>query len=144
MSLLTIVILFPLIGAIATALTPRTETALIRAAAAFSTFVSMVLSVVVFVLFEPGTGSYQFVQKSGWVESLGISFHVGVDGINVGLVLMSAIVAFSASLLSKDINPRERVLYAPVDHGVRGPGAFASLDLFFFYFFMNRQFQHLL
>src|SRR5262249_16053765 len=66
----------------------------------------------------------------------GISFHVGVDGINVGLVLMGAIVAFAAACASWEIQTRQKEFYILLLLMTGGIlGAFASLDLFFFFFF---------
>ncbi len=76
-----------------------------------------------------------FEQQIPWVESLGISYHVGVDGLNVGLILMGAIVAFAAACCSWEIKTREKefyILLLVMSGGILG--AFASLDLFFFYF----------
>ncbi len=70
------------------------------------------------------------------VKSLGIGYHVGVDGLNVGLILMGAIVAFAASCAAWEIREREKefyILLLVMTGGILG--AFASLDLFFFYFF---------
>jgi NADH-quinone oxidoreductase subunit M len=58
-----------------------------------------------------------------------------VDGLNVGLILMGAIVAFAAALCSWEIQTREKefyILLLVMTGGILG--AFASLDLFFFYF----------
>ena len=85
-------------------------------------------------LAEPGV--FQFEQQVPWVQALGISYHVGVDGLNVGLVLMGAIVAFAAAYVSWQIQEREKeffILLLVMAGGILG--AFASLDLFFFYFF---------
>jgi NADH-quinone oxidoreductase subunit M len=61
---------------------------------------------------------------------------VGVDGLNVGLILMGAIVAFAAALASWEIGEREKEFYILLLLMTGGIlGAFASLDLFFFYFF---------
>src|SRR5260370_29797224 len=63
-------------------------------------------------------------------------YHVGVDGINVGLVLMGAIVAFAAACVSWEIKEREKEFYILLLVMAGGIlGAFASLDLFFFFFF---------
>src|SRR5579859_5906492 len=95
----------------------------------------MVLSIKMFCHFIPGASGYQFEQQVPWVESLGISYHVGVDGLNVGLTLMGSIVAFAAALCSWEIQTREKefyILLLIMSGGILG--AFASLDLFFFYF----------
>ena len=99
----------------------------------------MVLAVKMFWQFDnllTGAARYQFVQQIDWVKSLGISYHVGVDGLNVGLILMGAIVAFAAALASWEIRDREKefyILLLVMTGGILG--AFASLDMFFFYFF---------
>ena len=89
-----------------------------------------------FCQFVSGHVGYQFEQQIPWVESLGISYHVGVDGLNVGLVLMGAIVAFAAACCAWEIQTREKefyILLLVMTGGILG--AFASLDLFFFYAF---------
>src|SRR5205814_2971412 len=69
-------------------------------------------------------------------ESLGIRCRLGVDGINVGLMLMGALVAFAAACVSWEIKEREKEFYMLLLVMTGGIlGAFASLDLFFFYFF---------
>src|SRR6266567_5287486 len=69
-------------------------------------------------------------------ESLVITCKLGVDGLNVGLVLMGAIVAFAAACCSFEIKSHEKefyILLLVMTGGILG--AFASLDLFFFYLF---------
>jgi len=138
MSLLTYIILVPFLGALIVALIPRDYRFGIRLVALASTLVSMILAVAMFAKFDTAvaTGGYKFLQKTPWVESLGISYHVGVDGINVGLLLMGAIVAFAATCVSHRIEKQAKMFYLLLLVMVGGIlGAFASLDLFFFYFF---------
>src|SRR6185436_5697976 len=99
MSILTIIILFPLLGALGIAFVPASYRFAIRLIALFTTAASCLLSLVLFYQFIPGMPGYQFEQVIPWVKSLGIGYHVGVDGINVGLVVMGAIVAFAAACL---------------------------------------------
>src|SRR5256885_13183885 len=88
------------------------------------------------VQYHTATPDYQFVEQHSWVGALGISYHVGVDGINIGLVLMAAIVSFTAACVSWEIKQREKEFYILLLIMAGGVlGAFASLDLFFFYFF---------
>ncbi len=89
-----------------------------------------------FSFVAPGAGGFRFEQQIPWVNALGIGYHVGVDGINVGLVLMGAIVAFAAACCSWEIREREKefyILLLVMTGGILG--AFASLDMFFLYFF---------
>jgi NADH-quinone oxidoreductase subunit M len=136
MSILTYIIALPLLTAIVLAFVPRNFAVIMRAAAVAATLISALLAIKMFVQFHSGGTAYQFEQQIEWVKSLGISYHVGVDGINVGLVLMGAIVAFAAACCSWEIKSREKefyILLLVMTGGILG--AFASLDLFFFYFF---------
>ncbi|HVU28657.1 MAG TPA: NADH-quinone oxidoreductase subunit M [Verrucomicrobiae bacterium] len=135
MSILTYIAGWPIIAALALIFVPRNYRVIIRGVAVLATLVSAVLAVIMFCQFTPGLNGYQFTERHVWVESLGISYHVGVDGLNVGLILMGAIVAFAATLCSWEIQTREKefyILLLVMSGGILG--AFASLDLFFFYF----------
>src|SRR6185437_13252848 len=139
MSILTYILGVPLAAAIVLAFVPRNFAVIMRFVAILATLVSAVLAIFMFAGFgsaQVGPTGYRFEQQVNWVQSLGISYHVGVDGINVGLVLMGAIVAFAAACCSWSINKREKefyILLLVMSGGILG--AFASLDLFFFYFF---------
>jgi len=135
MSILTYIAGWPLVAALALLFVPRNYRVIIRFIAVLATFISAVLAIKMFCQFQTGATGYQFEQQIPWVESLGISYHVGVDGVNVGLILMGAIVAFAAALCSWEIQTREKefyILLLVMSGGILG--AFASLDLFFFYF----------
>jgi NADH-quinone oxidoreductase subunit M len=138
MSILTYIAGWPIVAALLLILVPRNYRVIIRFIALLGTFISMVLAIKMFCQFAGATvdaEGYRFVQQIPWVTSLGISYHVGVDGLNVGLILMGAIVAFAATLCSWEIQTREKefyILLLVMSGGILG--AFASLDMFFFYF----------
>jgi NADH-quinone oxidoreductase subunit M len=138
MSLVTYIFLLPLLAALVILLIPRNYRFVIRSLALLAAFASMVVAVVMFCKFDgsKAAGGFQFEQQQEWASALGISYHVGVDGINVGLLLMGAVVVFAAACVSREIKTREKefyVLLLLMGGGILG--AFASLDLFFFYFF---------
>jgi NADH-quinone oxidoreductase subunit M len=136
MSTLTCIILLPLIAALGLVFVPSSYRVVMRAVAVAATLITALLAVKMFLGFQAGAPGYQFEQQIRWVDYLGISYHVGVDGINVGLVLMAAIVSFAATCVSWEIQTREKefyILLLLMSGGIIG--AFASLDLFFFYFF---------
>ena len=138
MSILTYIAGWPLLAALALVLVPGNYRVIIRAIAVLATFISAVLAVKMFCTYGGApvdADGYRFVDQIPWVTSLGISYHVGVDGLNVGLILMGAIVAFAATLCSWEIQTREKEFYILLLIMTGGIlGAFASLDLFFFYF----------
>jgi len=139
MSILTYILGWPLLAALLLMFVPRNYRVIIRAIAVLATLISAALAVKMFCQYAGApvdADDYRFVQQIPWVESLGISYHVGVDGLNVGLILMGAIVAFAAALCSWEIQTREKefyILLLVMTGGILG--AFASLDLFFFYAF---------
>ncbi|HEX7863195.1 MAG TPA: NADH-quinone oxidoreductase subunit M [Verrucomicrobiae bacterium] len=135
-NLLSFTILFPLIGALAVAGTPASYRFLIRIIAIVTTALSLACGIAVFASFDPNVAGYQFKEALTWVEAIGIQYKVGVDGINVGLVLMGTIVAFAATAMSYLVVERVKEFYLLLLVMIGGIlGAFASLDIFFFFFF---------
>jgi NADH-quinone oxidoreductase subunit M len=133
--ILTFIFGLPLLAALGLVFIPRPYRFGIRLVGIGVTFLSLVLAIIAFCAFPVATG-FHFEQQVAWVESLGISYHVGADGVNIGLILMAAIVAFAAACASWEIKEREKefyILLLTMSGGIIG--AFASLDLFFFFFF---------
>ena len=81
------------------AFVPRSFNVVMRAVAVLATFLTMLLAVKMFWQFDAANHGYQFVGSIPGlgVESLGMACRFGVDGLNVGLVLMGAVVAFAAA-----------------------------------------------
>jgi len=136
--MLTVIILLPFAAAIALVFVPRHYRFVMRLAALATTLLVSLLGVALFWRFNPGAEGYQFVTTIPLLgaDGLGIHCRLGADGINVGLILMGAIVAFAAACVSWEIKDREKeyyILLLVMTGGILG--AFASLDLFFFYFF---------
>jgi len=141
MTILSVIFVLPLLAAIALAFVPRNFAVIMRAVAVGVTFVTMLLAVLMFWQFNGATADangYKFVSTIPGLgaKSLGIACTLGVDGLNVGLVLMGAIVAFAAACCAFEIKSRAKefyILLLTMTGGILG--AFMSLDLFFFYFF---------
>jgi len=140
MSLLVFIVLLPLFTALVQLAVPREFRVLHRALPLLATFVTAILAVLLFLRFDPELEGYQFV---GTIPGLGvdvaglrISARFGVDGLNVALILMGALVAFAAACTTWEIREREKEFHILMLLMIGGIlGAFASLDLFFFYFF---------
>ena len=142
MSIISFIVLLPLVAALLLCLVPRNYKTVVEAVAWLTTFIVMVLALIMFCHFNgapAGAGGYKFAAKIPGLgmESLGIACRFGVDGINVGLILMGAVVAFAAVCVSwseiRAHNKEFYILLLVMAGGILG--AFASLDMFYFYFF---------
>ena len=138
MSTLVLIIILPFLAALFLTFIPRNYRFVMRLVALTTTLLVAILGIILFLLFDTGSAGYQFVQSIPGLgaEALGITCRVGVDGVNIGLILMGVIVAFAAVCVSWEIKSNEKEFYILLLIMTGGIlGAFASLDLFFFYFF---------
>jgi NADH-quinone oxidoreductase subunit M len=101
-----------------------------------ASFIELAIALVMAILFDPSEGA-QFVVNYSWVQSLGINFHMGVDGISLLLVLLTTILT-PLIILSSFKNQYEN---APSFYGLvlfmemSLLGVFCALDGFLFYIF---------
>ena len=117
-------------------LIPSSRPNTIRWTAALFGVIGLAFSVYTFVAYDYVEGGYQFQRQWQWVESLGISVHLGVDGISAPMILLTGIVMFTGVLISWSIRERVKdffILFMALVTGVYG--TFVSLDLFFLFFF---------
>src|SRR6266516_2316523 len=138
MTILTLLVALPLLAAIGLAFVPVKFRFVMRLVTLAMTLLVALLGVALFWRFATDTEGYQFVTTIPLLgaDALGIKCKLGVDGINIGLILMGAVVAFAAACVSWEIKEREKefyILLLVMTGGILG--AFASVDLFFFYFF---------
>ena len=89
-----------------------------------------------FVATEMFSEGLEFEEKYDWVTSLGISYHVAVDGLNAPMVLLTGMVAVAGVLISWRIEDRIREFMAFFLLLVAGVyGVFLAVDLFLLFFF---------
>jgi len=134
MSLLLYIFLIPLATALVLVFIPSKQQKLIRSLSVFATLVSSIISIILFLTFDYSTSGLQFEFNRVWIPSLDIRLHFGVDGLNLGLILMGSIVGFVAVSQARHVNYKEKtfhILLLLIIGGILG--AFASLDMFFMY-----------
>jgi len=130
------ILLMPLLGLVFVCLVPAGNTSLIRRISNIAVLLPFLLSVWVYAAYDHAAGGFQFVQNVPWVVPMGISYHLGVDGINSLMLLLLGAASFAAVLVSASITKRVKEYYVLLLITVIGTyGAFLSLDIFFFYFF---------
>lgn len=133
---LLIILFAPFVGALALIFVSNRQLSLVRGIAAGSAFISLIASIYLFYAYDSVKGGFQFIQRIEWSRQLGISLHLGVDGIGTPLVLASGILLFAGIFVSWHIKDRVKEFYIWIlILAAATIGVFMSLDLFFLYFF---------
>jgi len=136
MGLLTFLILVPLAGSVMVGISGRWAHWPRRLALSFS-LVVLVLAALLWARFDPAQAEYQLVESLRWAPSLGISFLVGVDGMSLFLLLLTAFLTPLSVLASwESIQEKTAAYYALllVMESLM-MGVFLALDVFLFYVF---------
>jgi NADH-quinone oxidoreductase subunit M len=132
MNVLNFIVLLPILNAVAIALgAPARKGALISA------WTQLALTVVALAGYKPQTPG-GFVYGSTWsvAPEWGLGLTLGVDGLSLVMLLLTAVVTVAAVWVSPRIEKRENLYYACILLISAGcAGAFASVDMFFFYAF---------
>jgi len=133
---LSVIIFTPLLASVLILLMPKERKTEVRMLAAAGAFITLVLSIYVYAAYDKSVGGFQFIEKVSWVPALGISYHVGADGIALPMVLLTGLVTFTGVLVSWGIEDRPREFFAFLLMLVGGVlGVFVSADLFLLFFF---------
>lgn len=143
--ILSAVIFLPLVGALFILLFMRAEgdAACVgrnaRNAALWISIATFLLSLLLWVHFDGTTHNFQFVEKRPWIEGYNISYHLGIDGISLFLILLTTFLTplcILASWQSITTQVREyMVAFLLLETFV--VGSFAALDFVLFYLFFE-------
>lgn len=136
-SLLTYLILIPLIGSFLVLFIRREQANLIRYAALGISTIAFLLSLVIYFQFDSANSDFQFINKIEWINGLNIHYHVGIDGMSLLLVLLTTFLT-PLTLISSWSSIESKVkeftfFFLMLEVGMLG--VFISLDLFLFYIF---------
>jgi NADH-quinone oxidoreductase subunit M len=134
---LSVVTFLPAAGGLALLFVPREQVALLRRASFTVALGAFVLALPLYFRFDGASADYQFEEFAPWLPSLGASYHVGIDGISLLLVLLTTLLtplALLGAWHAVDDRVKEFVATTLVlETGMLG--VFISLDLFLFYVF---------
>ncbi|MCF8242768.1 MAG: NADH-quinone oxidoreductase subunit M [Melioribacteraceae bacterium] len=148
--ILSLLTFLPVLGMIIILFLPKEQSNTIKYTTLVITSLQVVFAVILLGNYNYGAGgifeqsSFQFIEKFRWIEITGISwigtvkvdYFMGVDGISVPMVLLTAIISFIATLSSWNIKSQLKgyfALFLLLDTGMMG--VFVSLDFFLFYIF---------
>jgi len=134
--ILSVIVFTPILVGLLLLLFPAERKAEIRVTALAGSLIALFLSLWVYFSYDKVAGGYQFLQKVSWLPALGISYSVGVDGLNAPLVLLTGVVMFTGVLISWGLDDRPREFFAFLFILATGVfGVFVAQDLFMLFFF---------
>ncbi|MGX1339235.1 NADH-quinone oxidoreductase subunit M [Bradyrhizobium japonicum] len=139
--ILSVTTFLPLVGALIVYLSRGDDAAARRNArwiALWTTLITFAVSVILVMRFDPSSADFQFVEKANWLAT-GITYHMGVDGISLPLVILTtAIMPFCIIASWKAITNRVReYMMAFLILETLMIGTFSALDLVLFYLFFE-------
>ncbi|MFZ9247271.1 MAG: complex I subunit 4 family protein, partial [Ilumatobacteraceae bacterium] len=131
--ILSALVVLPLLGSIIVALLGKSRPEWVKLGALISSVTTGALSLWLLAAFKSGEAGFQFVSQHLWISQWGISWHLGVDGISLFLVVLTGIL-FPLVIVGIDPHHNETSYFAwmlLLQAGVMG--SFLALDLFLFF-----------
>ena len=135
--LLTVIVLLPVITALVVAAIPRSRLDSLKAIAVGGALATAALTAYLTWQFATGTAGFQFTTQHSWISSLGISWHLGVDGISLFLVLLTGVL-FPFAMIGPRVHGDQKnylIWMLVLETGCLG--TFLALDLFLFFLFFE-------
>ncbi|HZU86814.1 MAG TPA: NADH-quinone oxidoreductase subunit M [Anaerolineaceae bacterium] len=133
---LSLILFLPVAGAIILLLLPGSRPALHRWGALITSLITFVLALVLWSQFDVAKQGFQFVENVLWYAPINASYHVGVDGLSLPMVLLTTLLTPLALVASFNITERVKpymILFLLLEMGMLG--VFLSLDLMLFFVF---------
>ncbi len=135
--ILTLLVLTPAIGAAAVALVSKRQPDLVKVTAMISSVLTGAMALWVMFAFKSHSADFQFVSQHVWIKPWGISWHLGVDGISLFMVVLTGVL-FPLVIVGLDPHHDQKRYLSwmlLLEAGVMG--SFISLDLFLFFVFFE-------
>lgn len=135
-NLLNWILWLPIIGMIFVLITPSKNQNGIRYVALLSTFITVLLTVVLYLNFDSSIGTIQpkFTIKVPWISAFNINYYLGIDGISLPMIILNSVLFFLCVLSSWTVEKSVKGYFAlmlMLQSSVFG--VFMSLDFFLFY-----------
>jgi NADH-quinone oxidoreductase subunit M len=135
--MLTLSIVVPVVAAVAVLALPRNRPQLARWIALAASAVPLVVVVVAWARFQGGPG-FEMIESVAWIPSIGVTYQVGLDGLSLPLVGLTALLFTASMAFPVDLRGRARQYFAAFLflEGV-SIGLFLALDLILFFVFFD-------
>jgi NADH-quinone oxidoreductase subunit M len=134
--ILSWIIFFPLLGAGLVIFVPKRHPELTKTIALLATLPPLWWAAQLYLAFDRRQVGFQFVENRTWIEAFNIHYHLGLDGVSIPMILLTALLCFICVLASWNIKDHVRgyfSLFLLLDSSMMG--VFCALDFFLFYVF---------
>lgn len=134
--LLSLILFFPTLAALGMLFLPKERLGLLRWYAFLTSLVPFVLSLYLWMNFDPNQPGFQFEERYVWYQAIHSTLHLGVDGLSLTMVLLTTLLTPLAILASFSITDRVKaymMLFLFLETGMLG--VFLALDLLIFFVF---------
>ncbi|MBE2261267.1 MAG: NADH-quinone oxidoreductase subunit M [Burkholderiaceae bacterium] len=128
-----------LIGAVLLALGRENQAPLVRWIALIGSVVSLLVTLPLYTGFRLGTAEMQFVEKAPWIPRFNVNYHLGVDGLSLWFVLLTAFITVIVVIAGWEVIQRKVNQYMAAFLILSGLmiGVFSALDGVLFYVFFE-------
>ncbi|MDO9085356.1 MAG: NADH-quinone oxidoreductase subunit M [Anaerolineaceae bacterium] len=136
--ILSVTIFIPLIAGLIILFFGRQKQSWIRPIALVASALVLLLTLILWASYSIEKAGYQFIEYIPWLPDLGISYHLGVDGIGIAMLVLTGLVVFTGVLVSWNIDNRPNEFFSYLMFLATSVlGVFSSLDLFLLFFFLE-------
>ncbi len=137
---LTIAIWLPIIfGLILLSVGNDKNAPVVRSVALIGAVISFLATIPLFTQFDRSSAAMQFVEKTAWIDAFKINYHLGVDGLSVWFVLLTAFITIFVVIGAWEVIEEKVAQYMACFLILSGLmiGVFSSLDGLLFYVFFE-------
>jgi NADH-quinone oxidoreductase subunit M len=134
--LLSLILFVPTAGAVVLLLVPKERVNLIRWIALGASLIPFILALVAWAQFTSGKPGFQFEEQASWYAAIQSSYHLGLDGISLPMILLTTLLTPLSLLASFSVTERVKpymILFLLLETGMLG--VFLALDLLLFFVF---------
>ena len=127
------------IGALLLLFGKDSQATLVRWIALLGSILSFLVTLPLYSGFKLGTAEMQFVEKAPWIERFNVNYHLGIDGLSVWFVLLTAFITIIVVIAGWEVIQRKVNQYMASFLILSGImiGVFCALDGVLFYFFFE-------
>ena len=128
--LLSAILFIPVVAALVILFIPNDQVKAIRWTALLSSIVPFILAMVLWGKFDSTAAGFQFQEQTEWYSAIYSSFHIGVDGLSLSMVILTTLLTPLAILASFGINEKVKaymMLFLFLETGMLG--VFLAMDL---------------